>query len=231
MGASGAVANAGISWHAVRKGQECVLGGGLQQVSSAGDAELRQPSTRSARRSVGAKSSYSPASGWECRGQDRSAGDDPFRRTMDEDSQGRVVEVVDAGLMHSHQLRRYRVRSDAVAQDTFEMSTSVDASSYSFDEETAPGFTLVDMEGFRQWHIRRIDAAGFRDRASSARRVPRSPSSTIQAEDPVQLGAIAIPRYEPGVFLPVGGTDAVWSATPPEAGTLPAQQFSWEVKR
>jgi len=227
LGASGIVANGGISWHSP---------GGSEWYSEEVFNRFvrRAMPSDGTRRSVGsalrrAKSSYSALAGWYCR--DKTA----------------VQEITLYGVPWMKIPRGIRSKSllqpaapeldspvfdppESLAQNTYEMMISIDASSYSIDDETAPGFELVEIEGFTQRHFE----GPVLPSAEIQLPLPEESNvSTVEvlAEDPVQLGVMAIPHYEPGVFLVDDATDEVWSATPSETGTVPAQQSSWEVRK
>ena len=51
----------------------------------------------------------------------------------------------------------------------------------------------------------------------------------VRGEQAQSLGTLAIPRYEPGVYLLGAGTESAWEATPAAIGTVPAQPFSFGV--
>jgi len=225
-GSSGVVANAGISWHSP--------GGSEWYTEEVFNRFVRRAMPSSGTlRSVGsalrrAKSSYSALAGWYCR--DKTAVQEitlygvpwmripehPSKSMWQFDAPGATATVFGS--------------PKAVAQNTFEMSASVDASTYTIDEETAPGFALVEVDGFEQQHF----DGPVLPATEIELPLPAGAQITeveVQAEDPVELGVMAIPSFEPGVFLAVGGTDDVWLATPPGAGTVPKEQFTWEMRK
>jgi len=226
-GASGAVANAGISWHS--------SGGSEWYSEEVFNRFIRRAMPGSGTlRSVGsalrrAKSSYSALAGWYCR--DKTAVQEitlygvPWMK-IPRGSSSKLLTQDNAQMIVDPVFGSPK----ALDQNTFERTTSVDASTYTVDEETAPGFALVEVEGFMQRHF----DGPVLPATEIELQLPADAQITdveVQTEDQVQLGVMAIPHYEPGVFLAVGGTDDVWSATPPEAGTVPAEHFTWEVRK
>jgi hypothetical protein len=227
LGASGVVANAGISWHSP--------GGSEWYSEEVFNRFIRRAMPGSGTlRSVGsalrlAKSSYSALAGWYCR--DKTAVQEitlygvPWMKiprgvsskSLTQDDAQMIVDLEFGSPKN-------------VAKNTFEMTTSIDASTYRVDEETAPGFALVEVEGFTQRHF----DGPVLPATEIQLPLPNDSNVTVvevRTEEPLQLGVMAIPHYEPAVFLADDGTDAVWSPTPPENGSVPAQQSSWEVRQ
>jgi hypothetical protein len=116
----------------------------------------------------------------------------------------------------------------ALQPGTYEVTTVVDAGTYSIDTESVPGFDLVEVEGFDQ------RPAGGPVVPGTTLELPLPAGAEIVSVDlttsnPVQLGTLSIPWYTPAIKLYPGGVDEKWEQTPASAGTVPAEQFTWDL--
>ncbi len=105
----------------------------------------------------------------------------------------------------------------------------LDASVWSIDTATAPGFELVGVEGFRQ-EVLEEATVPHRELV-----IPLPPSAEVSAvtahvSDSLELGVVALPRYVPGRALLGDDVDPSWTAVPESAGTVPASPVRWEVR-
>jgi CSLREA domain-containing protein len=224
-GASGVVANAGISWHS--------CGGSEWYTEEVFNRFVRRamPGSGSVR-TVGralrlAKSSYSALAGWYCR--DKTAVQEitlygvPWMTIPGVPSKAGVESPGLSSTRGSLGTPRSR------AEDSYEVTTTVGASDYSIDEATAPGFELVRVEGFALHHF---DGPVLPAADLELLLPPESQVTAVEvtAGDPLELGALDIPSYSPGVLLVPNGSDDAWTATPASVGMVPEQPFSWEVR-
>ena len=94
-----------------------------------------------------------------------------------------------------------------------ELTSTIDIASWSLDRTTAPGFDLVELDGFAQ------DPNAGPALPGRMLRFPLPEGAEVTAvevrgEQAQSLGTLAIPRYEPGVYLLGPGTESTWEATP-----------------
>ena len=116
----------------------------------------------------------------------------------------------------------------ALEENTFGVDSIVDFSTHRIDNDTAPGFDLVDVEGCAPELVDEL----VLPTATLEFGLPAGAEvTTVECEtsSPVQLGALKIPTYVPAVLLP-GGADEQWLETPASVGTVPTQQCSWALR-
>lgn len=110
---------------------------------------------------------------------------------------------------------------DRMAATTYSVSAVVDASQYSLDRSTAPGFDLVAIEGFSP-----TPEAGPMLPARDLELVlPAGAAVTgvvVQRSGETSLGTLRIPTYRPGVALSPAPVPERWEATPASVGSVPA---------
>jgi CSLREA domain-containing protein len=114
----------------------------------------------------------------------------------------------------------------ATASGAYELTSTLDASVWSLDRATAPGFDIVSIQGFAQ------DPDAGPTLPARMVEVPLPAGATVStvsvtSEQPQDLGTLAIPTYQPGRYLVGHGTEGTWVATPSSAGTVPASPYTW----
>ncbi|MCU0292557.1 MAG: hypothetical protein MUF10_11320, partial [Thermoanaerobaculaceae bacterium] len=116
----------------------------------------------------------------------------------------------------------------AMAEGSYELTSTIDIPSWSIDRTTAPGFALIEIEGFAQDPNAGPTLPGRMLQSPLPEGVEVT-AVEVRGEQALSLGTLAIPRYEPGVYLVGPGTESTWEATPATIGTVPAQPFSFGV--
>ena len=118
---------------------------------------------------------------------------------------------------------------EALEKNAFEIDAVLESGSYRIDEETAPGFDLVEIDNGSQQHVDGpvLPTADLEFMLPTAADV-----TTVEcdATGPRNLGALAIPTYVPAVKLYPGGSDEQWLETPPSTGTVPTEQCTWGLR-
>ncbi len=223
-GVSGAVANAGISWHSP--------GGTEWYTEEVFNKFCRRamPSSGTVR-SVGAalrmaKRAYSPSHVWDCR--DRTAVQEITLYGVPWMTIPRTASAKALGVSDTRPGTGFGVPAPDGA-GIWSVTTSLDFEEYSIDSESAPGFELVAVEGCMQ---RRIEGVVLPS-AEIVLRLPENAhveSVEVVTGQPIQLGAVQIPSYEPGPPLLPDGEDSYWFQTPPGVGTVPPEPVAWEVR-
>jgi hypothetical protein len=219
-GFSGAVANAGISY----SGPEGLEWYTEVIYNSFWDKATGNTTVGSALRR--AKSGYSPHA-WVC--YSRTAAQEitlygvPWMRIPRGGSKS--LDLRQAGATFAGSFGTLK----ALDENTFEIEGIFESGSYRIDEETAPGFDLVEIDNCSQQHVDGpvLPTADLEFMLPVAAEV-----TTVECDPagPRNLGALAIPTYIPAVKLYPGGSDEQWLETPPSTGTVPAEQCAWELR-
>ena len=109
----------------------------------------------------------------------------------------------------------------ASAAGASELIATVDASAWSLDRTTAPGFDLVAIAGFTP----DPDAGPTLPARMLELALPAGAEVTsveVSPELELDLGTLAIPTWVSGDDLADGGDPAAWTATPASLGTVPS---------
>jgi hypothetical protein len=109
------------------------------------------------------------------------------------------------------------------------LTQTLDASHFDVDRDSAPGFDLVQIEGFEQGSF---DGVVLPSRVLEFRLPPEAvvTSVTVHMGDELSLGRLNIPTYIPAVPVYPDGTPEQWLETPGEMGVLPGERYTTTVK-
>ena len=124
----------------------------------------------------------------------------------------------------------FTVRMRATSDGSYELESTLDASVWSLDRTTAPGFDLVTVEGFAL----DPDAGPALPARMLTFPLPAGAVVTtveVRPEQALDLGTHAIPTHHPGRYLIGQSTESAWVATPAATGAVPATPVVWAVVR
>lgn len=223
--ATGFVAASGISWFMARGSEnwsEEVYNNFWRRALN--DSGTERPVGEALR---SAKADYSPGANWSCRDE---------KGVMQLNLYGLPWMVLPAtdGTAVSRDAQAAPPAPafsapQAATDGTYSVTATLAISNYTITQP-APGFDLVEVDGFQQEPL----AGGVLLPAHDLS-LPLPPGAditgvSVQLAGETSLGVRNIPTYIPGVALYPNGRDPEWVETPASAGVLPEQPYTYEVK-